>query len=189
MKTAIQQALDQGKVLVRRIFPNSNSTKNQVTVQFYQRIAVPSEGNTNMLVALAQGIEGAGYNNVTANFSFNSDTVNKLMPEVDVEQDNNFFEQDVVVEANALFGDIVVNIEVEENNDPNEYDANGDPVRTLDPKVNPTTSEVLEKGGQPIYRHTRLVAGEANHVFLQHDRVPAKITAKVENAVDAGAVN
>ena len=190
MKPAIKKALEEGKLLIRRIFPNTNSAKNQVTVQFYKRITVPSDGNVNVLVAIAQGIEGAGHNNVTANFSFNADTVKARMPEVDVEQDNNFFESDTVVEASVLFGEATVDIEVEENFDSNEYDTNGEVVRTLDAKVNPTTGEVLEKGGQPIYRHTRLVAGTANHTFVQHDRVSAtQPVVKTENKIDAGAVS
>ena len=189
MKPAIKKALEEGKLLIRRIFPNPNSTKNQVTVQFYKRINVPSDGNVNMLVAIAQGIEGAGHNNVTANFSFNADTVKARLPEVDTDQDNNFFENDTVVEASVLFGEAQVDIEVEENHDPNEYGNDGEVVRSLDPKVNPTTGETLSKGGQEIYRHTRLVAGTANHTFVTHDRVPTTVTVKVENAIDAGAVN
>lgn len=190
MKPAIKKALEEGKLLIRKIFPNPNSTKNQVTVQFYKRVNVPSDGNVNVLVAIAQGIEGAGHNNVTANFSFSADAVKARMPEIDVEQEVNFFENDTVVEASVLFGEAAVDIEIEENFDANEYDANGETVRTLSsPKVNPTTGETLAKGGQEIYRHTRLVAGTANHTFIQHDRVPATVKVTTENKIDAGAVS
>ena len=42
-------------------------------------------------------------------------------------------------------------------------------------KVNPATSEVLTKDGMNIYRNTKMVLGEANHTFIQHDKVEVKI--------------
>ena len=187
----IEEALNAGQILIRRISPNQNSSKNQVTVLFHQRIAVPVEGNVNALVALAQNIEGAGKNDVVANFSFSADKVAACMPDLDLTTVNDFFDKEEVVTASELFGEIQVAIEVEENFDANEYDADGEVVRKLENcKVNPTTGETLSKDSKEIYRHTRLVAGTANHTFIQHDRVgAAQPVVKTENKIDAGAVS
>lgn len=186
MNETIKKALETGRVLIRRIFPNPNSAKNQVTVQFYQQIDVPSSGTASRLVALAQGIDGAGKNNVTANFSFAAGTVAKML-EIDTEQDQNFFNEGKPVFAEQLFGaDVIVNIEVLENTDPNEYNANGEVVRTLETgKVNPRTGEQLMNGEKPIFRHTSLIEGVPTHTFLSHNTTVQKVAEKV--ALDAAA--
>ncbi len=43
------------------------------------------------------------------------------------------------------------------------------------PKMNPTTGQILTKGGRPIYRTTVPVLGEAKDTLIQHDVVAAPV--------------
>jgi hypothetical protein len=49
-----------------------------------------------------------------------------------------------------------------------------------EPKINPQTSEVLTKGGLPIYRNSRLTLNmEEADVFIMHDKVSATKTVNI----------
>ena len=165
-------ALTTGKVVVLQTRTNTNSSKNQVGVQFIQRIK--SGGSTSALVALAQGIEDAGYTKGTAWFSFNADVIAKL----GLEADKNYRDADEVVYGSDLFDGAEVNIQITENTEANPDNPG------LTPKINPQTAEVQMFNGAPIYRHTTLVAGTAVNTFLKANKVATGTTTvnETENA-------
>ena len=130
--------LADGKVVIRSIWKNPNKP-GQTTVQFLQKVKVPAGlyQNSNMLVGIAQGYADSGFNYVTAMLSFKHEVVvnAKLIGEAD--EKVSFYETDRVIDAETLFG-VPVGISIEENfvqnpNSPNQT-----------PKINPTTSEVVE---------------------------------------------
>lgn len=163
------EQLEAGQVLLRKVWVNENSSKNQVSAQFIQRVAVPTEGTSNALIAIAQGgsqIEDPGFNKVTAIFSFNGDVAEKLGL-----KPGDYFGDSNVKTAREIFG-TAVTIKVTENTAKN-------PLSTSQtPKINPTTGEVLKSNGMDIYRHTELVEGEvAINTWLR--ATPVESTAEM----------
>lgn len=152
---SFKKALATGKVLVRRIFSNENSKKDQVTVQFMQEIDVPASENQSVLVAMAQGVERPGKNLITTLFSFSRAAINALGL-----KEGNYFDGENVVHADKLFQGTEVNIQVTENNRKNPL------AKEQEPKKNPTTGEPVLVNGEPVYRHTELVAGPVKNIFL-----------------------
>lgn len=165
-------------VRIRSIRPNPNSDKDQVTVQVMQLFEGAVGGNK--LVAAAQGAS-FGPSKVTALFSFKAEKCEEYFGTTEADYSNLPFEEWPTMQAfEAEIGEPVA-ISVVENTtqDPNR------PNQT--PKVNPTTGEELTIGGQPIYRHTELVAvSEQKIELLRHDNVT--VTAPVEEAQDAFGV-
>jgi len=143
----------EGPVVVRRTWQNERK-EDQVTVQFAQRIKVPGTPTSNVLVALAQGITGAGTNVATALMSFNKETFIKLFGE-EITQD--FTGGDAPL-ASDIFGQ-EVNIEVTDSCFPNEYSSNHNP------RINPRTKEPIMVNDKEVYRHTEVVTGTAEHSF------------------------
>ena len=80
---------------------------------------------------------------------------------------------------NPEFNSKKLSVQITETTEPTEWQKAND----TGYKVNPATSEVLTKDGMNIYRNTKMVLGEAEHTFIQHDRVEVKI----EEAVTASA--
>jgi hypothetical protein len=72
---------------------------------------------------------------------------------------------------NPLYNGHKVSVQITETTIPTDWQKAND----TGFKVNPATSEVLTKDGMNIYRNTKMVLGEANHTFIQHDRVEVKI--------------
>lgn len=161
-KNKFQKALDNGDVIVRKAWINQNSFKDQMSVQFIQKIEKSTEGTANLLIGMAQGMGDLSKNLVTTIFSFKIDVAESLgLSEKD------YFESDEVIKASDIFK-TEVSIKVVENTTKNPLSM------TQTPKINPVTGEVLEYKGKPIYRHTELVQGtlsKEDHVFLQHDNV------------------
>jgi len=157
-----KEALKTNKVVLRKIWVNQNSSKNQVSAQFIQRVKIPTQGTPNALIGFAQGgstIEDPGYNLVTTIFSFKKEVADKLGL-----SSGEYFEQGSPIKyANDIFS-TPVSIKVTENITKNPL------AISQEPKLNPTSGEVLEYDGKPIYRHTELVEGESvNHTFLVAD--------------------
>lgn len=140
-----EAALAEGKCIIRRVWANAKNPE-QVTIQFQQEFERPNEGG-NLLVALAQGIEGNLKNRPTALWSFKRSVVEAKGIAL-----GDYFDTDKVITGKDVFG-VDVAIRVIENTTQNPKAPN------QQPKRNATTNEVLTYDGNPIYMHTDLVEG------------------------------
>lgn len=141
--------------VVRRSWINENR-KGQISVQFIQRIKVESSASTNMLVAKAQGIKGAGTNLVTALMSFTEEAFESMFGHSDYVQDYTSGEAPTV---NSVFDEELISIEVTDSWYSNEYS------QTHEARINPRSGDNIQVEGKDIYRHTELAIGEAVHSF------------------------
>ena len=172
------EALDSGKVVVRRWWVNTQSDKDQVSVQFQQQIE--KGGDNNDLIAIAQG--GSNSQRVTAIHSFKTSVARAHLGSTE----GSFVEDGQPVFGNDMFGQ-EVNIQVIENFVPNPKS------RSHEPKCNPSTGEVVmaynpeTKQDDPVYRHTELISGTPNNMFISKNqnainavfgKVPASIDLK-----------
>lgn len=170
---AYENALDTGKCVIRRSWVNTNSSKNQVTVQFQQMVERPAtdaSAATSALIALEQGTDALGtHTYVTALRSFNADKIREVLGTDTVD----FYKSGTPVFANDLYAKLGApeglefGIKVTENFEKNPYS------KTQTPKVNPSTGEVVvatnpATGTQmPVYRHTDLVPAQlCEHTFI-----------------------
>lgn len=159
MNPLFVNALDSGKVVVRRWWYNQHSEKDQVTVQFFQKIQTQS-APTKSLVAKAQGLNDGQV--ISALFSFSRNVAEAHLGSTE----GSFVTGGEPIFAEDIFGE-EVNIEVTENFTPNPYS------KTHEPKMNPGTGEVITmynpetQQDDPVYRHTELVAGAANHTYVE----------------------
>lgn len=183
MNPLFVNALDSGKVVVRRWWYNQHSEKDQVTVQFFQKIKAPSSGDTKSLVAKAQGLSDGQI--VSALFSFSRDVAESFLGSTE----GSFVTGGQPIFAEDFFGE-EVNIEVTENFTPNPYS------KTHEPKMNPGTGEIITmynpetQQEDPVYRHTELIAGQADHVFLDikaSNSVHASI-GKFDSKIDLSSI-
>jgi len=183
---AYNQALSTGKVHIRKWWFNTNSTKNQMTLQFQQEIERPAsqQQTSSLLIGLAQGTDGLGNTTrATALMSFNADIAAAILGSKEgdatmgspVIAAENFFK--VVAENAGQEFQAKLAIQVTENFAKNPY------AKKQTPKVNPTTNEVVKslnpKTGteMAVYRHTELVdAAHCEHTFV----VPVRATAETE---------
>jgi hypothetical protein len=163
--------LSKGAVMLRKAWPNTNSSKNQISVQVMQEIqsSLGNNGSEAAVVALTQGASPT--QKVTAILSFDKDVIEQnLSREIDAVV--TFHEEDdQVINSGVLFGGLAeIDIQVTENTEPNPY------AKQQNPKINPSTQEVLLFEGKEIYRHTTCVLkGTAKHTFLQPSTIdPAK---------------
>lgn len=179
-KTKYQEALDTGKTVLRKTWINHNAKSGiQISLQFQQKIKVDSEGTGNMLVAFAQDMSGIGENYPTVILSMKPEVAEKIGIPIDADLwdpgDVVGEDHSQVIFANDIFpaelrGNLDINIQVVENFSKNPLSPK------QEPKKNPRTMAVLTKNGVPIYRHTYLVQGEPNNVFVAHDRVASPVT-------------
>jgi hypothetical protein len=72
---------------------------------------------------------------------------------------------------NPEFNGKKLSVQITETTEPTDWQKAND----TGYKVNPATSEVLTKDGKNIYRNTKMVLGQAEHNFIQNDRVEVKI--------------
>jgi hypothetical protein len=146
---AYENALTTGKVVIRKWWFNTNSTKNQISVQFQQAVERPANNAStvnSMLISLEQGTDALGtHTRVTALRSFAADKAAAI----------------------GLPAGTQLAVQVTENFTKNPYS------KTQSPKINPSTGEVVvatnpETGTQmPVYRHSDLVlAGSCEHTFI-----------------------
>lgn len=172
MLKAYSDALATGQVVIRKWWFNSNSEKNQVTVQFQQAVERPASAASanSLLISLEQGTEALGNTtNVTTLRSFNADKASAFLGsrEGDSTQGGDVkFANDLYKSLGAP-ADIDLAVEVTENFEKNPYS------KSHQPKKNPSTGEVVTAENpvtgtaMPVYRHTNLVlAQQCNHKFI-----------------------
>lgn len=159
---------------IRRIWENTNSTKDQVTVQFFDTL---QSGETNPLLALTQDINLTS--KVTALLSFAKEQAIKLFGTTKFDPSNPD-DPNTYMEVPQSCKDL--NIQIIENTIQNPATPN------QTPKVNPKTGEVLMSNGEPIYRHTSIVFGAAKNVFLKHDVVAQTAAATTEGVAKQSVI-
>jgi len=194
MAQAYENALATGQVVIRKWWVNTNSSKNQITVQFQQEVERPaSAASTNsLLISLEQGTEALGNTTrVTALRSFNADKAAAILGsrEGDATQGGEtMFANDFYAQLGAPAGTELA-VQVTENFEKNPYS------KTQTPKVNPSTGEVVMAHNDstgtemPVYRHTDLVvASTCSHKFIsasQEEEAPRAAIGRPQFA-DAG---
>ena len=192
MNQAYENALTTGKVVIRKWWFNTNSTKNQISVQFQQAVERPANSAStvnSLLISLEQGTEGLGtHTRVTALRSFAADKAAAILGsrEGDATMGSPvLFAEDFYVKLGLPAGTQLA-IQVTENFTKNPYS------KTQSPKVNPSTSEVVvatnpETGTQmPVYRHTDIaLAHLCENNFIAASPVEEKATA-IERPAMAG---
>lgn len=159
------------EVRVQKIWVNTNSDKNQVTVQFCQEV---EKDNTviNPLVQAAQGVN-FGPQHLTALMSFNREKAIEFFGTDAGEYKESPFNQRPTVEKFEEAVGEAVAISVTENTTQNPLS----PTQT--PKVNPQTGEVLTYKGAPIFRHTELTLESRSYYnWLQHDTAAIEVKAQ-----------
>jgi len=152
---AYEQALLTGKLLVRKWWKNTNSDKEQISVQFQQEVPrknTSSATDVSSLVADAQGISNKA--RPTAIFSFKAEIAENILGSS---------EGDCIEEGNEIFfGKVLfpnakmVGIQVIQTFSPNEFKSDHQPV------INPLTGEIKAFFGRPVYQHEELIAGEGS---------------------------
>jgi hypothetical protein len=167
--TNFETALATGKALIRKVWVNEGSTKNQLGIQLVQQIQNNSEAVNPSL--LLQGIKNT--QKLTVVISAKQDVA--LSGGVKIQD---YIEKDEVLFAEDLYAKLAgapveVNIQCTENNSPYRMNgsiiarnAAGEPL-TIDPKINPSTGEIVMANGKEVYRHTSLVFGKPSHTFLR----------------------
>ena len=181
---AYDQALTTGKVVIRKWWFNTNSTKNQMTVQFQQAVERPTNDASSansLLISLEQGTEALGtHTRVTALRSFNADKASAILGsrEGDATMGSPVFTADDFYQKLGMPEGTQLAVQVTENFDKNPYS------KSQTPKVNPSTGEVVVAtnpvtGTQmPVYRHTDLVlADNCSHTFIASESAQAQPAA------------
>ena len=175
---AYDQALTTGKVVIRKWWFNTNSTKNQMSVQFQQEVERPASNASaanSLLISVEQGTEGLGtHTRVTALRSFDANRAAQVLGsrEGDATMGSPvMFAEDFYQKLGVPAG-TQLSIQVTENFTKNPYS------KSQSPKINPSTSEVVvatnpETGTQmAVYRHTDLVlAANCEHTFVAAEAV------------------
>jgi len=185
MAQAYENALATGQVVVRRWWFNTNSSRNQVTVQFAQRIERPATAasSNSLLISLEQGTEGIGNETtVTALRSFSAEQAQSFFGSTE----GTCMEGGDVHFANDLYkslgggSDVDVAIQVKENFARNKYS------QTQQPKSNPSTGEIVTAlnpttGTQmPVYRHTDIVlASTCKNEFISAEPAQEQTTRAI----------
>lgn len=169
--TNFQNALATGKTLVRNVWVNENNS-DQVGIQFMQQIET-SEGVSPSLAL--QGIKSTRKLTVIA--SAKKETLEAVGLKI-----QNYAETDEVLFANDLYKSLGVtqdvNISLEENHDKYvrtatgtiAYRKDGSSIE-LEPKVNPTSGEVVKVNGKEVYAHTSISFGMPKRTFLRNESV------------------
>ena len=197
------EALKAGKCLVRRVWNNENSKKEQVSIQLIQFIAnnagdTPS-GERSVIIGKLQGVENAGYTMVTAVASVAKNVAETLKLEV-----KDYYANDEVIDFSELFGE-EVSIVILESKEQTRLDAltgevakdaKGNPLMwELDQcKVNPQTQGVLLHDGARIYRNSAMGLGNrdvnaSRNTFIKHNAEQETVGAAQAAKAVAEAVN
>ena len=152
-------ALSTGKVVVRRWWVNTQSEKDQVSVQFQQEIEKDTDDNS--LVAIAQG--GNSKQKPTAIFSFKTNVAQAILGSTE----GSFVQGGQPIFGSEMWKGREVNIQVTENFTANPRS------KSQQPKANPLTGEIVTsfnsdtQSNDPVYRHTEIVAGSPTHTFVE----------------------
>lgn len=143
-------------LLIRRIWKNTNSTKDQYTVQFFQVIS------GNPLLAITQNVSFDS--KLTALVSFSKEQCEKVFGTLSFDpKDEN--DPKTFMAAPAILKGYSISVVENTTQNPNN------PNQTA--KINPKTAEVLTFNGNSIYRHTDLVPTESvQTILLKADTVP-----------------
>jgi len=182
---AFDAALEQGQLIVRKMWYNPNAKQNKITIQFAGRTNrkdIPKEFFTsdraktgNALVRIASGIPDGAFN-FTVLASWNLDTLcdrysfsDKFLTSLmDSSRDNamDFTGTDEIISATDLYG-VDVAACIERCTVANE--------RTLSPQEPvqaPDGTNVVEFDGKPVYQHTWLEEGTSvKFLFSGHKTV------------------
>ena len=170
---AFDQALNEGKVVLRAMWFNAKAKSNKITLQFAARVnrnEVDAEffsgasQNSNPLVAMASGFDQAF--NVTALASWNqaklteklsltADFVKQLLAS-GPDRQILFSDKDTVITASELYGQPVA-IHAERTTFAN-------PFTMQKPVSAPNGSNVVSYEGKDVYQHTELIPGDT-HAF------------------------
>lgn len=180
MAQAYENALTTGQVVVRKWWVNTNSTKNQITVQFQQEVERPASAasSNSLLISLEQGTEALGNTTrVTALRSFNADKAAAILGsrEGDATMGSKvMFANDFYAQLGAP-ADTKLAVQVTENFEKNPYS------NSQQPKINPSTGEVVVAHNpatgteMPVYRHTDLVIAQlCKNKFITATETPAE---------------
>ena len=193
MAQAYENALATGQVVVRRWWFNTNSSKNQVTVQFAQAVERPASSAADAnsaLIALEQGTEGiSNTTTVTALRSIDADRAQAFFGSTE----GNSMQGGTVHLANDLYkslgasADVDLAIQITENFEKNPYS------KTQQPKSNPSTGEVVTALNpttgthMPVYRHTDLMVSKmCTNKFIASESAEAQTAAPGRPAILAG---
>lgn len=193
MAQAYENALATGQVVVRRWWFNTNSSKNQVTVQFAQQVERPASSAADaasQLISLEQGTEGiSNTTTVTALRSIDATRAQAFFGSTE----GNAMQGGVVHMANDLYkslgatADVDLAIQITENFEKNPYS------KTQTPKSNPSTGEVVTALNpatgthMPVYRHTDLMLSKiCSNKFIASESQEAQTAAPGRPAILAG---
>lgn len=193
MAQAYENALATGQVVVRRWWFNTNSSKNQVTVQFAQAVERPASSAADAnstLIALEQGTEGiSNMTTVTALRSIDAARAQAFFGSTEgnsVEGGTVYFANDLYKSLGAA-ADVDLAIQITENFEKNPYS------KTQQPKSNPSTGEVVVALNpatgthMPVYRHTDLMLSKiCSNKFIASESAEAQTAAPGRPAILAG---
>ena len=190
MANAYENTLATGQVVVRRFWYNTQSSRDQVSVQFAQKVERPSTGVSanSSLIALEQGSEELdNTTTVTAIRSFSAEKAREIFGATE----GSFVEGGTPVLGNDVYSKLggaptEVAIQVTENFTKNRY------AKNHDPKINPASGEVVMAMNpatdtlMPVYRHTDItLAHLCENNFIAASPVEEKATA-IERPAMAG---
>lgn len=150
-------------VKIRRIWENTNSQKDQVTVMLAQEVENTA---SNVLIAAAQGSDSFGPSFITTLVSFAKAKAIEYFGTTDADYSAGKFEDwpEPTKYVEAVGNPIAISVQETLVPNPN--------LKNPNPKVNPSTGEILCLDGKPIYRHTELVlAGDEQTILLKHNTV------------------
>lgn len=192
MAQAYSNALTTGQVVVRKWWVNTNSAKNQITVQFQQEVERPaSAANANsLLISIEQGTEALGNTTrVTSLRSFNADKAAAILGsrEGDATMGSPvMFANDFYAKLGAPAGTELA-VQVTENFEKNPYSS------SHQPKINPGSGEIVTANNpatgtnMPVYRHTDLViASTCKHKFITTEQAEQPLSIGAPAFADAG---
>tara|TARA_R110002012_G_scaffold38211_2_gene106676 strand:+ start:257 stop:841 length:585 start_codon:yes stop_codon:yes gene_type:complete len=190
MANAYENTLATGQVVVRRFWYNTQSSRDQVSVQFAQKVERPSTGVSanSSLIALEQGSEELdNTTTVTAIRSFSAEKAREIFGATE----GSFVEGGTPILGNDVYSKLggaptEVAIQVTENFTKNRY------AKNHDPKINPASGEVVMAMNpatdtlMPVYRHTDIaLAHLCENNFIAASPVEEKATA-IERPAMAG---
>lgn len=162
-----------GHVVVRKVWTNTNSTKNQCTIQFavaVNRNTIPQEffkndsaGNSTPLNKLVASVQTSASTNMTftALLSANIDMVQDALGSVNKDwsaETEGFIKAEEVFDAGLFADGSRVIISAWRCTKANPYASSQSPV------VNPTNGQVMTLNGKSLYLHTTVDVG-TQHTF------------------------
>jgi hypothetical protein len=153
-----ENALKEGKCVVRKVW--ASTTSDKMNVQFQQEYDKAIAEGGNILAAISMGLDPSEMNKTRPTALW---ALVPSMLEAKGILEGEYFTSDRVVTVEDVFG-VSACIQIVENTTKN------DRRKEHQPKVNPQTNEVLLYNGEPIYVHTQLIPGtKPNHKYQPHN--------------------